>query len=184
MDFGYWGTGRCVNCGLLGKRASQSTLSVCYEATAVDRLGGHLTEVREDPVGPAAYPPIIHTHPWCFLGKADLLGELAVMGAKEHQADKVLELIRKDRNCKAWYPWREFLSPKEHWEEQIMLAMEERREKFEQSIEKDRKDFELKLFEMNQRLAKDSHRVMVWLAIAAIIFAVAEVGAALLNYFG
>ena len=149
-SLGEYGTGNCINCGLLGKRASQSTLSACYESTAVDRLGGYLTKVQEDPIGPADYPIIIFTHPWCFLGKADFLGELAAMGAKEHQSDKVPELIRKDRKCLSWYPWREFLSPKEHWQEQITFAMAKNREDFEQHMEKDRKAFEERLDNANK----------------------------------
>ena len=176
-----YGTGRCVNCGLLGKREGQSTVSACYEATAVDRLSGNLTEVRGDPIGLGSIGkrPLIHTHPWCFLGKADFLGELAAMGAKEHQADKLLELIRKDRTCSAWYPWREFLSPKEHWEEQMRLAMDNKREEFEQHMEQERRDFELSLEELNRQERRRTNKVMIGLTIALIIFAALQVYAAL-----
>jgi len=40
-----------------------------------------------------------------------------------------------------------------------MLAMEERREKFEQQMEKDRKEFDLKLFEISQRVQSDSAEI-------------------------
>lgn len=63
----------------------------------------------------------------------------------------------------------------------MMLAMEQRREKFEQRMEQERRNFELKLEELNKKERKSTNRVMIWLAIAAIIFAFAEVTAALLG---
>ena len=181
MEFRGYGPGYCISCGLLGKRDSQSTVSLCYEATAVDRISGTLTEFRGQPTGSAGLGkrPLIHTHPWCFLGKADFLTELIAMGAEEHQADKMQELLRKDRACPAWYPWREFLSPKEHWEEQMTLAMTKQREDFELRMEGERREFELRSENDNRRERKRTNRIMVWLAVAAIIFAAAEVYAAL-----
>ena len=40
-----------------------------------------------------------------------------------------------------------------------MMAMEERREKFEQQMERDRKEFDLKLFEISQKVQSDSAKV-------------------------
>ena len=102
----------------------------------------------------------------------------------EGERDKTLcifDVISKSRDCPSWYPWKEFSNPKEQWEESIMLAMEKRREEFEQRMEQERKDFDLRLEELNKEERKRSNRVMKWLAIAAIIFAFAEVAAALLG---
>lgn len=44
-----------------------------------------------------------------------------------------------------------------------------------QQLEQDRREFELKLFNMNKKLTTNSNRVMIALAICAIIFAAAEV---------
>ena len=63
----------------------------------------------------------------------------------------------------------------------MMLAMEERRKKFEQKMESDRKAFELKLDESNKEERKRTDRVMKWIAVAAIIFALAEVAAGLMG---
>ena len=62
-----------------------------------------------------------------------------------------------------------------------MLAMEQGRKEFEQQMEQERKNFELKLEELNKEERRRTNRVMIWLAIAAIIFAFAEVIAALLG---
>jgi uncharacterized membrane protein len=60
-----------------------------------------------------------------------------------------------------------------------MLAMEERREKFEKQMEQDGKDFELRLEEINKLERKLTDMVMISLAVAGIIFALAEIFAAL-----
>ncbi len=84
-------------------------------------------------------------------------------------------VITKHRACKSWYPWKEFCNPKEHFEEFKMLQLEKRREEFEDRMEESRKAFELKLDERNNKERRRTDKIMVWLAIAAIIFAVAEV---------
>jgi len=73
-----FGTRRCVNCGFLGKKDSISSVSICYEATAVDRQSGNLTETRSLPTANASIGqrPKISTLPWCFVGKADFIKEL------------------------------------------------------------------------------------------------------------
>ena len=173
-----FGTRRCVNCGYLGKRDNISSVSICYEATAIDRQTGMLTKTMGMPTGAPAIGGRhdIPTRPWCYVGKAHFQEELEAMGAKEHEADKVREVIEKDRNCISWYPWREFSTPKEHFEESMMLAMEERREKFD-----------LKLFELSQKIQNDSKEIVKKsdrfnrrITIFIIILAVLEVVGTLL----
>ena len=161
-----FGTRRCVNCGFLGKRSPQFD-EVCFHASGKDRLSGIFN--RHNTLAGGA-TNLTDTIPWCYVNKADFLKELQDIKATFIQADKVQEVIAKDRGCPSWYPWREFATPKEHFEEYMTLAMEQRREKFE-----------LKLEEINKEERKRSNRVMIWLAIAAIIFALAEVIAAILG---
>jgi len=176
-----WGRGRCINCGFLGKRDCVSSISVCYEATAADRLAGQLTEYRMEPTqhGGMTNRALLRTYPWCFLGKAHILDELNSIGAKDHQTDKVQQIIQKDRQCGSWYPWTEFRTPKEHFEEFKMLELEQRREEFEKHMEENRKEFEFKLQKRNEQERKRTDKVMIGLAIAATILALAEVFAAL-----
>ena len=112
-------------------------------------------------------------------GKANLKDEADQLDSQIKGVARVFNIITKDRNCPSWYVWREFSSPKEQWEESVMLAMEKRREDFEKRIEQDRQDFELKLEETNRQERKRTNGIMVGLTIAAIIFAAMQVYAAL-----
>ena len=60
-----------------------------------------------------------------------------------------------------------------------MLELERRREEFEQKMENDRKAFEMKLDKINKQERKRTNTIMIFLAIAALIFAAMEVYAAL-----
>ena len=171
-----YGTGRCINCGFLGKRSPQFD-EVCFHASGKDRLSGIFSRHHTLMGGETS---LTDTIPWCFVGKGDFLKELGGIQATVF-TDKVREVIERDRKCPSWYPWREFASPKEHFEESMVLAMEQRREEFEQKMENDRKAFELKLDEGNREERKRTNRVMKWLAFAAIIFALAEVAAGLMG---
>ncbi len=170
-----YGTGRCVNCGFLSKRSPQFD-EMCFHASKKDRISGVFSQHHTLLGGKTS---LRDTIPWCFVGKADFLKELGGIKATVF-TDKVLGVIERDRKCPSWYPWREFASPKEHFEESMMIAMEKRREKFEQQMEKDRKDFELKLEEINKRERRITNWVMIGLGVAAIIFAILEVLAAII----
>ena len=176
-----YGTGRCVNCGFLCKINENAAVSGCYEATAPDRYTGHLAEYQAT-LGLQRFEQFaIPTIPWCFRSKANFIKELSELGATVHDDAKIHEVIRRQRDCSFWMLWKEFIGPKEHYEEFKMLELEQRREQFEQQMEKDRRAFELKLEELNREERKRTNKVMIWLAIAAIVFAAAEVVAALLG---
>jgi hypothetical protein len=111
---------------------------------------------------------LLRTYPWCFRGKAHILDELNSIGANDQQTDKVKQIIQKDRKCEFWYPWTEFRTPKEHFEEFKMMQ-----------LEKERRDFELRLQQMNEQQRKRTDKIMIGLAIAGALFAIAEIFAAL-----
>ena len=159
--FEQFGKGKCINCGFLGKRDCISSVSICYEATSVDRLEGQLTEYRMEPTqsGGMTNRALLRTLPWCFIGKAGFLVELEVEGARDIQPDKVRDIIRKDRKCEFWYPWTEGKPPKEHLEKLEMMQLEQNRREFEQRMEKERKEFDLKLFEISQKVQSDSAEI-------------------------
>ncbi len=163
-----YGTGRCINCGFLGKRPTDSAVSECYEATAVERDSGTLTSKEG----------YVYTRPWCFIDKVRFYEELEALGTSAGDSQKVRDLLEYDRKCDPWYRWREFVSPKEHYEEYMMLQTENSRKEFEQTMESKRQEFELRLEELNKEERKRTNTIMIWLAIAAIMFAFAEVMAA------
>ena len=182
-----YGTGRCVNCGYLGKRDGDLRISECYGVSEYDREFGTLDEyIDPRPKTTIEIVPKIKTFPWCFVGKANLRRETEELFDEKdsefsHDNVCIHKVLTVKRDCPSWYPWREFASPKEHFEESIMFAMEQGRKEFEQQMEQERKNFELKLEELNKEERRRTNRVMIWLAIAAIIFAFAEVIAALLG---
>ena len=81
--------------------------------------------------------------------------------------------------CPKWFPYTPGLSPEKHLQEFRMQQLEQRREEFEQRMERERKEFELKLDERNREERKRTDRIMIWLTVAAIVFAAMQVYAAL-----
>lgn len=135
-------------------------ISECYTASSYARESGTLNEyVDSRPKGTLEIVPNIRTFPWCFIGEANLKDEVDQLDSQVNEATRILDVIAKDRHCPSWYPWREFASPREQWEESVILARDQRREKFEQQMEKDRKEFDLKLFEISQRVQSDSAEI-------------------------
>jgi len=154
--------GRCISCGYLCKRIDLLTDTV-YEASVEDRSYGNLLSHPESPR---------KTRIWCFVCKEPLYEEfkrLTELYAKTHDnAEISWEIITRDIGCSEWYAYQPFRSPKEHFEEFKMLDLERRRE-----------EFELKLEEINRQERKRTNRVMILLAIAAVVFAAMQVYAAL-----
>jgi hypothetical protein len=162
--------GRCISCGFLGKFDRYS--GICHEAIPLDRYRGDF----------GCQGSGISTIPWCYRNKVEFkwdVNNLPNRAAFEKICDKLKEDIKQDRKCPAWYPWTEGCSPKEHFEEFKMLELEQRRQEFEQRMEKERKEFELILDNRNREERKRTDRVMIWLTIALIIFAAMQVYAAL-----
>lgn len=170
MALEQFGEGKCVNCGFLGKREARSTMSVCYEASIIDRLSGNLT----------SYAGVV-TRPWCFVGEAFIGDELVENRTTEQDYETMRRILRKDKNCPSWYKWTEFVSPKEHFEEYKMTQLELKRQEFEQQIEGDRRKFELELQKSNEQERKRSDKIMIGLTIALILFALFQVVAAFLG---
>ena len=148
-------TGRCVNCGFLGKRRTVvDAESIVYTATSYDRQKG--TFNRQSGWPDQRDMP---TQITCFRNAANLQKELVDALAVAGQQDTAAEnehaciIIEKPRKCESWYPWTEYLSPKEHFE-----------------------DFKE---ELNRQERKRTNGIMIGLTIALIIFAAMQVYAAL-----
>ena len=166
-----YGHGKCVNCGYLGKKDIEGFGEICFTASMEDRTTGQLVHHNTFQGGLTS----LDTVPWCFVGKANLKDEVDQLDSQETEDKRIFNIITKRRDCPSWYPWREFASPREQWEESMMLAMEKRREEFEQRMEQERRDFELKLEEINRHERRRTNYIMIFLGIAALIFAAMEV---------
>jgi hypothetical protein len=170
-----YGTRRCINCGYLGKKDINGFNEECFTASAEDRVNGLLARHRTLRISVGQFITV----PWSSVGKANLKEELDHLPIELSEEARTLNVIMKDRGCPSWYPWREFASPREQWEESVMLAMEDRQRKFEQQMEEARQGFELRLEERNRHERQRTDRIMIWLGVAAIIFAAAQVYAAM-----
>jgi hypothetical protein len=175
-----FGQGRCINCGFLCKRSIDSTKPGCYTATTENRTTGTLTD----------YIGVYKTIPCCFRNQFNIYSVLDTDSYTPIQSEKVFEFINESKNCQYWYPFTEFVSPNEHFEELKMMQLEQQRKEFEQQMEKERKEFDLKLFEMSKQIQLDSKSIVEKsdkfnrkITILVIILAVLEVIGTLLALF-
>ena len=88
------------------------------------------------------------------------------------------EVIGKDRGCEAWCPYKQFLDPKTHYEELQMQQLEQSRKDFELRMEEDRRKWNDRIAQSEERNQTRSNRITLWLVIlsvAQVITAVAAV---------
>lgn len=166
--------GRCLTCGFLSKWEPAGSI---FHIGMPDRLKGkayrHFLPQGE-----------IVTLPFCFRGAVafeteDELGLMATRPAEER--DKAAaDVFQRDRRCPKWYPYRPGFSPQAHLEELRMLELEQRRENFEQRMEAERRGFEWSLAAQAEKAERKRYKVVIWVALAAFIFAVLQVAAAIL----
>lgn len=163
-------TGSCYNCGFLGKLRTQiDAETYLYEATQYNRETGNLTRY-------SGWPDQrdIPTKPSCFINATNLQKELIESLKsinKPTHADEIehtLLIIKKSRCCEHWYPWTEYRTPKEHYDELKSKQLEDDRRLFESSIER-----------QNKEERKRTNRVMIGLTIAALVFSLVQIYTAL-----
>lgn len=172
---------KCADCGFLAARDQDLRISECYPATRYARDFGTLDEyIDPKPKSIIEIIPKIMTSPWCFVNKANLgkeSDELYNAEDKELSRENVRihKVITTQRDCISWYPWREFASPREHYEEFKMIQLEQQRQEFEQRIEAERRKFELELQQINEHDRKRTDNIMIGLAIVGVILALAQI---------
>jgi hypothetical protein len=152
-------TGRCINCGFLCKRRTVvDAESIVYTATSYDRENGTFyrhsgwPEHRDMPTQPACFRNIANL-------QKELVDALALSEQKGRDAENTLtlEIIKKSRECKIWYPWTELLNPKEH--------LDNLKE------------------EQNRKDRKYTDRIMRWLTIALVFFALVQIFVVLWTFY-
>jgi hypothetical protein len=82
----------------------------------------------------------------------------------ERNAAAKAVFTRPRDDCPKWFPYTPGLDPEKHLEEYKT-----------RQLEQDRREFERKLFEMEQRGQARAQTVGIWLTIAALILAIAQV---------
>lgn len=155
--FSQFGEGRCINCAFLGKRAWHMVASECFIASGPDRNSGqlYLHETIE-------FGRTLETVPWCYVNATNLYEEVLIeLGlANGNQNSQTYEIMANDRKCPDWYPWREFSPPKESFEELRVQRLDQSRRDFEEKLQRDSQEFDLKLFEISQKVQQDSKSIL------------------------
>lgn len=134
----------------------------------------------------------IPTKPACFQCAAPLtaLIEEQMQDHSKSQHDAAMFITYEDRKCKKWFPYTEGLTPAQHLEIDMLerveqdrreweRSQEKNRREWEQSMERDRRNWESHLDEDNRRRSRRANWLMAVLAIAGLIFAIAEIFAAI-----
>lgn len=129
---------RCFTCGFLGKVSTGPQKEV-LEVTFGQRSEG------------AFYEPVDETVPWCLLGIVDLRDEVRahvelIASTPELLAQRLPTITKaviqeKSRNCREWFPYTQFLSPKEHLVRRDVERLEDARRAWQQDLEDDRREW-------------------------------------------
>ena len=128
--------GRCITCGFFAKHAA----SGYFEAELYERMAGRVFAHSD---GTA----IMVTAPICFRLVAPVANEVVEeqkLGAKtiEEAAQRVLF---KNRACPKYFPYQPGLSPQSHLGGLAMQETEQRQYKFQEDMEKSRRQWEQQL---------------------------------------
>jgi hypothetical protein len=129
----------------------------------------------------------------CFEHKVNFMREINRLHDQGQRDAKLLEMVRQDRHCEAWYPYRPGFSPKEHYEELQMQRLEEHR----QALQLKLSEMERKALENSAKIAEDSRQLVSDLkdiaatsdrasrrvAYCVIVLAVLQVAFAAIAYF-
>jgi len=178
--------GACISCGFLSQRDRSGRSTGYYEVSPADRAAGTVGHPN------ANRPTII----WCFMGAANLKQEIDDLGNDRPIEERTAQVIQRgdrgDNGCPKWMPYKEGLPPQAHFGGLAMQELEQRqyqfqqhleqdRRKWERQLEQDRRAFEKALWDQAQKAEEKRHSLAFWIAIAAVILAVAEVSAAILG---
>ena len=134
--------GKCNSCGFLSKRLFlEPATPECTEASLYDRSFGTLYNKT--------------TVPWCFRGIVNLREEVEDLASETEKQYNVcvVEIINTDRQCPQWYLWKEFLSPKEHFEDYRIRQLEE----------------------LNRQARKQTNMVTIFLGLLTLIFTIVQI---------
>lgn len=150
-----FGTGRCVNCGLLA---------------IIDGDGA----VREVPM-PIRMGWVHPSDPVrCLIYRRHLSEELVVRAQEKGTPAEpylyIAEAIRREQDCESWFGYIEGLSPQEHLQRRDIIVLEDQRQAFQRMLEDER-----------VRREAETSKVGMWLAIAGVLFAAGEVVAAAIS---
>jgi hypothetical protein len=172
--------GRCVNCGFLGKRVKPGERAITPSYYEIDQHGretGRVWSQHQD-----LLTAEVSTAPFCFKHVVSIREEIETAVTNGKAADRYAaaqQSFLTDRQCHLWYPYIPGFGPKEHSDRLQMEQLEERRMNFELAIEKQRQDFEMKLFEMSQNIQRTNQKIATRFTLAMILLTLVQIFVAL-----
>lgn len=177
--------GRCSGCGFLGKasyrpsgKPAGGAILRVFEINWLERGLGMAYSHSHD-------GKTIETTPDCFVHAANLPMELGERTPPNIDFDRYLDITREllwtDRQCPRWYPYREGFDPAAHAQDLQMMELEQRQREQEERREEERRAFEERLARQTEQAEDRRHNLILWIAVAAIALAIAEVLTAVLS---
>lgn len=170
--------GKCATCGFLGLRHAENfDHPLVQECGPTARRTGSAYGVQ----GFGYALPVYKTEPCCFRGMVDFRVETgqehAAIEEPNHPARlKARDAFAKPRDCKKWWPYREGLSPQEHYQEVRMYLIERLRKEQREWFEKERIAREKHEREMESQVEarerESDRRLTLRLTLAGIIVAI------------
>ncbi len=114
-----------------------------YEIESSERTGANSYFSYYTPTGRH-----ISTEMACYQHKANFMAEINRLVDQGERDRKIVEMVRQDRHCEAWYPYRPGFSPQEHYEEMRM-----------QRLEHDRQTLQLRLSDLERTAQRESNQI-------------------------
>lgn len=181
--------GKCVNCGFLVMHHDPFKAGPHFtELENVRRERGNFFHIHHGPSDNRSADPICLRAVMSFQEEMD---ETAwdcrhrpppSPGEESQSWKEALRVINKDRQCPKWSKYQQGLPPSVFLAvcmiSELEESLEKNRREWEQSMEKDRRTWESRLDEDNQNRSHRANKIMVWLVIAGLVFALAEIFAA------
>jgi len=178
--------GRCVSCGFLAKHGMPGSGPRTYfEVEMAERESGavfaHVLDAFKGPVP---------TSPACFRNVTALGREVISVresDSVEGNLAAARAIILKDRQCPRWFPYQPGLDPREHLGGLAMQEAEDRRNRFEETMEARRREFEERMErerrEFERGLEDERRRFSSFLTVLVVLVSLAGVVAAILSIF-
>ncbi|HST24307.1 MAG TPA: hypothetical protein VLR90_24605 [Blastocatellia bacterium] len=158
--------GRCISCGFAGLRGGYGAERTYYEITKDERETKlQLFSVMVPTQGPNAFKSM-GTKLTCIKAVVDLPTAMQARSKEEQASGEAWQRVfEEDRHCTEWWLYQPGHDPAWHLNDYDMQQLEQRR-----------KDFELELFKLSQKVQQDSLAAArknlraAWIIGAIVIF--------------
>jgi hypothetical protein len=168
--------GKCRSCGFLAKHGLPGMNLPSprfFEVDPLERRAVFFTHLFNHSL---IYRNSFKTELVCFVGRADLMAELACL-LEESEAIMLnaRALLDRDRQCKGWYPFTPGFDPSEHLAELRRQQLEDDRRRFEEGLSKRAEDLQTALASREEESQSRTSRLMTRLTVLAVALAAVQI---------